>query len=434
MNGLHRSLLWSTFAVASVTCLGNPVSVAEGVKTSEIPLDQIWALDMPGTRDINELFQDDPVEDDKDKLRANRARQKLLTGISRMLASKRRGKRSMASFAVVADGNRHEVALARDGIRKGLPFFGEPANFRRSTPLNYNSFFTTDKLSIVFFSYTSPYFIEFERIERRGAVIDIRYRFVPGIPPGSSVHFALIPVGKLPVGEYRARISQSPMDQKYLGAGFGPVSDEQASRFVCQSFSFNVSNPPAPPPELTKDATDIPLAEIWAHMMPGTKKIHGLQKDVPDENTVMAKIGRVLSEKIRQKTEPSFAVEKTGLEGLKNAYAVFSGEMKRPTSLSKDNEISIVFFTHPSNYYVHLSRVVLDGNTIRVGYRLVPHMTQDMTMHFALIPIGKLPKGKYKVYVLAEPIEKKLLIGGLKEPDVQKKATIASSSFEFNVL
>lgn len=396
---------------------------------AEIPLDRIWALDMPGTRDINEYR-----DEDKPQQPGEEAWQRVLSSIRKTLAHKRRDKLAMPSFAVVAGGDRHEVVLARDGIRKGIPLFGEPDNARRNTPLFNDSFFSTDELSVVFYSYTSPYVIEFERIERRGAVIDIRYRFVPGIPPGSMVHFAMIPLGKLSVGEYRVEISQSSMEQKYVDAGFKPVSDKQASRIVCQPFSFNVSNPPAPPPELSKNAVDIPLAGIWAHMMPGTKRIHDLEKNVPVDDTLMAKIGRILSKKKKQKTDPSFAVEKTGLEGLGNAYAVFSGEMKRPISLSKDNEISVVFFTHPSNYYVHLSRVVLDGSTIRVEYRLVPHLSQDATKHFALIPIGKLPKGKYKVDVFSEPIEKKLLGGGLREPDAQKKATIASSSFEFEVI
>jgi hypothetical protein len=182
-----------------------------------------------------------------------------------------------------------------------------------------------------------------------------------------------------------------------------------------------------------EEAVEIPLNTVWAHMMPGTIKIQTLEPDTPDDKRLMARIGAILAAKNQQKTGQSFVVQQTGIEALQNAYRVFSGKAKPLTSLNKDNELSIVFFTHRSNYYVHLSHVTIDQNTIQIRYQLVPHHEQERTIHFALIPIGKLSSGNYSVEVIADPIDQKLLGRGLKEPSAGKKATIVSSSFSFKV-
>lgn len=180
-------------------------------------------------------------------------------------------------------------------------------------------------------------------------------------------------------------------------------------------------------------ADEIPLDQIWAHMMPGTKKIQELELQVPDDDRLMAKIGRVLYQNMRQKTGTSFAVEGIGLGGLENAERVLCKDEKREISFSPESEISIVFYTHYSNFYAHLSKVDVDGYTIEIRYQLVPHLTQDLTAHFALIPIGKLPKGDYKVKVIAEPTDQKFIEAGFQKPRKVDHSTIASSSFSFQV-
>jgi len=409
---------------------------AAGASESEIvtiPLSELWALDMPGTRDINELFKD-PYPD-KPQLQTDKTWQRLVTRIRQTLARKRSDRKAMASFAVVAGEYGEEVGLASRGLGRGEPIFGDPSGMSSLRPYrDGNSFFSSNKLCIVFFSYASPYPVVLDRIERRGTVIDIRYRFVPGIPPGSTVHLAMIPLGKLPAGEYRVKISQSPREQKYVDAGLGRVSDEQVSRIICGPFSFQVWDPPKPDPGLSKGAVEIPLDQIWGSNIPGTRSIYELENTPLNENSLVGEIGEILSNRGPEKTDPGFVVYGTGLKGLKRAHDIIVKRKPRFDSLLGGSEMSIVFFTHISSHYVHLSRVEVHQNTIQVRYRLIPHLTHNMTKHFAFIPVGKLPKGEYQVDMVPEPLAQLSIEGGFQEVNVERRSRIVCSSFKFKVL
>jgi hypothetical protein len=189
------------------------------------------------------------------------------------------------------------------------------------------------------------------------------------------------------------------------------------------------------PEESTKEepaAESVPLDQIWAHGMPGTRDIQELEEKPEDENSLMATIGRALQARHDRKVGKSFAVEGTGLGALKAAYAVITGQRPVAKSLAS-GEVSIAFFTHYSPYYVHLAKVTRNGESVRIEYELIPHLTKEITLHFALIPLGKLPSGNYKVDVVAKPTAEKLIAGGFKEVSEEKKARIVSSSFKFHV-
>jgi hypothetical protein len=184
----------------------------------------------------------------------------------------------------------------------------------------------------------------------------------------------------------------------------------------------------------TDKVIEIPLSEVWAHGMPGTRRIAELMSDPRSEDSLMGQIGKEHSfARGKKPAGPALAVEGRGLEALKNAHAVITGRSPRSDSLSKDHEVSIAFFTLTSSRYVHLTKVTRSRQTIQVRFEFIPHETKDLTQHFALIPMGKLPKGKFQVEVIAEPLAQRFIEKRWKEFDDERKARIISSSFEFEV-
>lgn len=145
----------------------------------------------------------------------------------------------------------------------------------------------------------------------------------------------------------------------------------------------------------------IPLDEIWAWQMPGTRPIDNLlNRD--DSNSSDAKlvrdIRRVLADR-PQIPRRAFAVCGAGLEALRNAHAVFAGT-KPSSSFPVGSDISIVFFSYQAGTYVHLIEIERRDDVISVGYRFVPHRTTELTSHFALIPLSDLEVGQYSVKII----------------------------------
>lgn len=184
----------------------------------------------------------------------------------------------------------------------------------------------------------------------------------------------------------------------------------------------------------TKEPIRVPLSEIWANDMPGTLRLHDLANDPKRDHPLFLDIAKEHSYKRGKKPAgPALAVEGTGLEALENAHAIITGRKPRPAFLLQDHQISISFFTLYSGYYVHLTKVTRSQHTIEVRYEFIPHTSRELTQHFALIPMGKLPKGKFKVDVVSEPFAQRFIDKNWKEFDDEKKTRIISSSFEFDV-
>ena len=181
----------------------------------------------------------------------------------------------------------------------------------------------------------------------------------------------------------------------------------------------------------------IPLETIWALNMPGTRNVRELEP----ENFGKAGSGvdsnlNIILQPLRGlrtgQAKPAFAVLGTGLDALEEARAVMKGLNAR-SSFPKGSDISIVFFTHPSALYVHVHEVVKSSGLVQVRYRLVPHETKELTQHFALIPLGKLPSGRVKVEVSQSPMEQKFVDAGAQPPEKGWESRTISGSFEFVV-
>jgi hypothetical protein len=148
----------------------------------------------------------------------------------------------------------------------------------------------------------------------------------------------------------------------------------------------------------------IPLDQIWALNMPGTLDVQELDKasaDRPSHKLInkirneLQYIPRTSADVARQ----GFVVAGGAEDALDEVYAVLSGNRKARQSLLPNRDIWLVFFSLRYGQYVQLTKVKRRGNRIEILYRLVPHRANEVTSHFAMIPLGNLPTGEYHVEI-----------------------------------
>jgi hypothetical protein len=194
---------------------------------------------------------------------------------------------------------------------------------------------------------------------------------------------------------------------------------------------------------------EIPLKDIWAYRMPGTRDVRDLEPDKfgphlsklssaeqieLTDKSLFSQIGSHLGfNKPGQSAAQSFAVAGTGADALREAAAVMSATKNPRTSMSTSSNVSVLFFSHSFGCYVHLVKVETQPGQIVISYRFVPHETKELTSHFALIPLGKLSPGEVKVDIKRVPIEKTFSDAGFKEPDSSWDSRVVAQSFRFKV-
>lgn len=197
------------------------------------------------------------------------------------------------------------------------------------------------------------------------------------------------------------------------------------------------------------DPVTVPLKNIWAYQMPGTRDVRELEpqnfgqavrKLTSDEQ--LKRYGQSLTSRIlktlqvrptNQKAKKAFAVLGTGVDALREAHAVLAERQRPRRTLPVDAEVSVVFFSYSFGSYVHLNKVEREGNTVTVSCRFVPHETKEMTAHFALIPIGKFKLGEVKVTVVSSPMEKRFVDSGFKPVSAETESQVVSRSFRLLV-
>ncbi len=170
-----------------------------------------------------------------------------------------------------------------------------------------------------------------------------------------------------------------------------------------------------PPQRGAANARVIPLNEIWAYKMPGTRNVRELERPLADrvssreflEQSQSIKFQRLLMKRLeKDEVAPrAFFVRGTKLQALQNAVSEFEArtnpQYKVPAKITvpANVELSLVFFSYACGRYVHLDRVVRNENRFLIDYRYVGHISTDTTSHFAIIPVGRLEPGPGKVLV-----------------------------------
>ena len=170
-------------------------------------------------------------------------------------------------------------------------------------------------------------------------------------------------------------------------------------------------------------AEEIPLESVWAVNMPGTKDLNEL------DGNLVEKSCRGIDQ--RDKAGSAFAVAGKGSDALRSAFNILSKQ--KAVEPIPSGEVSIAFFTKRSSRYVHVSRVTVGPGVVQIVYKALPHRTDESTQHFALIPVGTLKPGKYKVAITAEPVSADAVEEGFVDISDKTRKQAVSSSFTFLV-
>ncbi len=208
------------------------------------------------------------------------------------------------------------------------------------------------------------------------------------------------------------------------------------------------------PHSFAEETVEIPLSEIWAYNMPGTRDVRELEPEaygreatsLPGEEQ-FERIKKSLIHQIRhslqlqrdsdaqgpKKPGKSFAVVGTGKEALIEAGKILSGHKEPRSTFPASSKLSIVFHSLEAGSYVHLTSVKKQDNKIAIHFQFVPRFTADMSSHFALIPVSGLEAGEIEVQIVQEPMKDKYGIGkGLEaNPDWQEQ--VISKPFSFTI-
>ncbi|MEX0613512.1 MAG: hypothetical protein WD738_10995 [Pirellulales bacterium] len=181
-----------------------------------------------------------------------------------------------------------------------------------------------------------------------------------------------------------------------------------------------------------QEAVTIPLEQIWAYKMPGTRNVETLDA----RGSLVEQIVRALADPPAKgkQARACFAVLGTGLEALREAHVLLAKGEKPHERFPAGSEICVVFSSYRTGSYVHLHKVERRGNNVEIYYRFVPHRTRNMTVHFAVIPLGKLPRGKVSVQIIQSPMEQRFVEWGLEplRPDWAER--VVCKSFFFAVV
>jgi hypothetical protein len=156
----------------------------------------------------------------------------------------------------------------------------------------------------------------------------------------------------------------------------------------------------------------IPVSSAWGMGVGGTKDAEALDPVREDRGTklrpALIEATVLLSDKIRnprkrRPAEPAFIVEGVGREALLNMLVAFKGKNAPLRVASKDQEISLVFFTKPVSNSIVLDKIEVVGHRYILTYHFVINDRMAMSPHFVLIPLGKLEPGDYKVVIKEGP-------------------------------
>jgi hypothetical protein len=211
----------------ALACALSMAAATADTTPAEIPLNEVWALKSPGTRNIRELERS--PSDAETLTKAERTERSLVEHSRWLLNSNFRptnGTAAQAGFVVAGRG--------LEALRAAHDVFADRAERQEFVPAD------TD-LSLVFYSYSCGRDVLLDEITREGETITVKYHFFANELRVSRPNVALIPLGHLPVGKHRVVIERLP-DLGRDGA-VKPLDKLIARSTVCDSFTFVVVEP-----------------------------------------------------------------------------------------------------------------------------------------------------------------------------------------------
>ena len=184
----------------------------------EIPLDQIWAVDMPGTTKLSGgQFASGEY--------ATPGGEYVKEILTKALPTLKKGELPRSGFAVLGVGV--------DAIRAAHAVLVKDEHPSDAFPANSN-------INVVFFSHEYGESFHVHDVKRRGKVITVNYQIVPHLNKELTSHFAVIPMGSLPSNNYLVRFVRIPTESPLFQRGFKPAAEGVDALLVCQAFKFVV--------------------------------------------------------------------------------------------------------------------------------------------------------------------------------------------------
>jgi hypothetical protein len=171
-------------------------------------------------------------------------------------------------------------------------------------------------------------------------------------------------------------------------------------------------------------AEEILLSEVWTANiaitspdMVETKPLIKLEREHSRRrggylDSMIFQITQTLTRDQRYDTpmRQGFAVDGDGREALEEMHAILVNGQNPPDRFPQGHDTWAVFFTRQTGY-LHLMRAELAGNVITIEYCREPtNSNAIVSAKVAMIPLGKLPSGRYQVTI----------VGFSKKPDSQK--------------
>jgi len=199
------------------------------------------------------------------------------------------------------------------------------------------------------------------------------------------------------------------------------------------------------PSESKQDSVNIPLDQIWALDMPGTRDVRDLEPDFSKQRlsnkelirrSLVVQIQRAIQWPHEDKIAAhGFIAEGTDLEALTLASDVLLEKQKRVETFRTGIDLTAIFYSHRSGHYIYLDKVTQDGHVIRVHYHFIRRSAPNQTGHFALIPLRKLSTGNYHVKMIRGPTQQAEHIWeSTRQVDAKLVEKVVCKSFQFKVV
>ncbi len=374
-----RPLTTFSALAALLLCLGgrNPES-----RVVSISLAEIWALDMPGTRPMIAVMTGDG--------QYTAPEGELVSKIMTLINDRRRQHEDAGpAFAVPGEGL---VALKRvyERLASGE---AKPQVFKSDEPL-----------SIFFFSKHYGAYVHLTHAEVSASEVWLTYTLVPHRTKQTTSHIALVPVrpsrgGKLKI-LVKAKVPER-VDKRI------PTWRQTAGRIVCKSSSITIQKTL---PRSTPRASLIPLEEIWALDMPGTRPMDRRQSVngyISPEGELVDRVRKLINKHNpwRDEADPAFAVRGEGLPALRQVVEILGGKRQPLQFFKKGEQISVVFLSKNYGAYVHLTKARVSDHRVELAFTLVPHVTNEVTSHMALIAFRPTTVGPVHIEISPDILE-----------------------------
>lgn len=373
-----------------------------------VPLEDIWARDMPGTKEVFNLEEpggnySSPHEwfDNSSVLQIGKA---------------------LFKYAVTPSDSPGEVFLVpgegKTALRHAHAVLAKKEAFPNITADSF--------VSLVFYAWpTSGSYLRIVSVEVTSGLITVRYQPVIQTVHDHGPRFALVPIGKLSEGPVKIEVIED------LPATInGPIKDSTFStkKFVCQSNTVMVL------PGTT--GRTIPLSDIWAYGMPWTKNIRDLDPlanvQPHDPETFSTSSFSQILESLNHPDglKGGFVVVGNREKALQSAKDVLCGTIPPRSSFPSGRDLTLVFFSRIGSKYVRLESVLDRGEEIQIVCRGTAHSSTDATRNLALIPLGKRKPGVVQVTITSAPTIDEF--GQPKYPDFKSNDKVCRS-FKFTV-